>query len=235
MHLITASVVFAGLWMSGPVAAEEEGVAVAIVYDTSGSMNDPVNDAAGKASPKYLIANRALIAIANRLQNFATNGPAGAPRKVQAGLFEFQDGNPRVALPLAPLNASALTQWAKSFSAPDGGTPLGNTLEAASRALMKSGLTRKHVLFITDGMNTVGPEPAAILARVQQTAIQQQTSVSVHFVAFDVDAKVFNGVKKLGATVVAAANEDELNHQLEFILEKKILLEDEEAPPAKKP
>ena len=48
-------------------AAADEGVAVAIVYDTSGSMKEPVKDEAGKFAPKYLIANRALVAIANRL------------------------------------------------------------------------------------------------------------------------------------------------------------------------
>jgi hypothetical protein len=77
-------------------------------------------------------------------------------------------------------------------------------------------------------MNTVGPEPAAMLAKLQAEAIQKQTGVAVHFVAFDVDAKVFKGVKNLGATVVSAANESQLNTQLGFILEKKILLEDEE-------
>ena len=46
------------------------------------------------------------------------------------------------------------------------------------------------------------------------------------------DAKVFDPLKKLGATVVGAADEKQLNSQLEFILQKKILLEDEE--PAKK-
>ena len=71
-------------------AADEEGVAIAIVYDTSGSMNEPVKDEAGKSSPKYLIANRALVAIANRIQTFATNGAAGSPRKIHAGLFVFQ-------------------------------------------------------------------------------------------------------------------------------------------------
>jgi hypothetical protein len=225
----------AGLWAaSAPVsAADAEGVAVAIVYDTSGSMNDPVNDESGQATPKYRIANRALIAIANRLQNFVTNGPAGTQRKIQSGLFVFHNGTPQAALPLAPFDATALTKWANNFSAPDGGTPLGNALEMASQTLLKSGLTRKHVLIITDGMNTVGPEPTLILAKIQQQAIQNQTSVSVHFVAFDVDAKVFGGVKKLGATVVAASNESQLNQQLEFILEKKILLEDEETP--KKP
>ena len=45
--------------------------------------------------------------------------------------------------------------------------------------------------------------------------------------------KVFDGVKKLGATVVGASDETQLNSQLEFILQKKILLEDEE-PPKKK-
>ena len=50
--------------------------------------------------------------------------------------------------------------------------------------------------------------------------------------AFDVDAKVFDPVKKLGATVVGAADEKQLNTQLEFILQRKILLEEEE--PAKK-
>ena len=40
-------------------------------------------------------------------------------------------------------------------------------------------------------------------------------------------------VKKLGATVVGASDEAQLESQLEFILQKKILLEDEE-PPTKK-
>lgn len=214
-------------------AAIEEGVAVAIVYDTSGSMKEAVKDEAGNSSPKYLIANRALVAIADRIQTFATNSAAGSPRKIQAGLFVFQKDGPHAALPYGPSDAEAFKKWARGFSAPVGGTPLGNTLSAAGRAVLKSGLARKHVLVITDGMNTVGPDPAATLAKLQEEASQHQTAVAVHFVAFDVDAKVFERVKKLGATVVSAANENQLNTQLEFILEKKILLEEEE-PPKKK-
>ena len=219
--------------LSPASAAEDEGVTVAVVYDTSGSMKDPVKDDAGKSAPKYVVANRALIAIANRLQTFATNGPAGSPRKIQAGLFVFERDKPHTAIPLGPFNAAALKTWAHDFSTPAGSTPLGNTLNAAGQALLGSGLTRKHVLVITDGMNTVGPDPTTTLAKLQQEAGQKQTAVSVHFVAFDVDAKVFAGVKKLGATVVGAANESQLNTQLEFILEKKILLEEEEPPKTK--
>jgi len=57
---------------------------------------------------------------------------------------------------------------------------------------------------------------------------RNQAQLSVHFVAFDVDAKVFDPVKKLGATVVGALDETQLNAQLSFILQKKILLEEEE-------
>jgi hypothetical protein len=52
-------------------------------------------------------------------------------------------------------------------------------------------------------------------------------------VAFDVNAKVFDSVKKLGATVVGAADEKQLNSQLDFILQHKILLEEEEKPTTK--
>ena len=213
------------------VAADEDGVAIAIIYDTSGSMNDPVKDETGKSSPKYIIANRALVAIANRIQAFATNSLGASPRKVNTGLFVFQNDGPHTALPLGPFDAAAITRWARGFSKPGGGTPLGNTLSAASRAVLDSGLTRKHVLVITDGMNTVGPNPEAVLPRLKQEAQKKQTGLSVHFVAFDVDAQVFAGVKRLGATVVGASNESQLNTQLEFILGKKILLEEEE--PAK--
>jgi von Willebrand factor type A domain len=212
-------------------AADEDGVAIAIVYDTSGSMKESVKDEAGNPSPKYLIANRALVAIANRIQTFATNSPGTSPRKINAGLFVFQNDAPHAVLPFGPFDAAAITKWARGFSKPGGGTPLGNTLSAASSAVLDSGLTRKHVLVITDGMNTVGPNPDAVLPKLKQEAEKKQTGLSVHFVAFDVDAKVFAGVKRLGATVVGASNESQLNTQLEFILEKKILLEEEE--PAK--
>src|ERR1039457_7032446 len=67
-------------------AAEEDGVALAIIYDTSGSMHDSVRDSTGRMSPKYVIANRALTAVAKQIQAYATNSAGGAPRRVYAGL-----------------------------------------------------------------------------------------------------------------------------------------------------
>jgi len=219
---------------STPVfSAQEEGIALAIVYDTSGSMKEQVRDRTGKLSPKYVIANRALEAISARIQTFATNAGSGLQRKVHAGLFVFEGTGARQAVNVGPFDASAFQSWAKRFSSPEGGTPLGNALMAASQAVLNSGLTRNHVLIITDVINTVGPDPATVMPRLRQLAEQKQTSLSVHFVALDVNAKVFDGVKKLGATVVGASDEAQLTRQLEFILEKKILLEDEELPKKK--
>ena len=213
-------------------AAQEEGVALAIIYDTSGSMQRTVRDDKGQSSPKYVIANRALAAVAKQIQAFASSTGGGAARKVEAGLFVFSRDGAREAVKFGAFDAKALEDFARSFSSPNGNTPLGNALSIASRKVMECPLARKHVLIITDGENTAGPKPEAVMPRLKQEAEGKHTRVSVHFVAFDVDAKVFDSVKKLGATVVGASDEKQLNTQLEFILQRKILLEEEEVPKA---
>lgn len=238
MKIIPSLAVLAACAVAGPGwatvnAAEEEGVALAIVYDTSGSMRDAVQDANGGSAPKYVIANRALIAVAKQIQRFATNSASGTPRKIETGLFVFRGDSARQAIPFGPFDATVLENWARHFSNPSGNTPLGNSLTVASQAVLESPLPRKHVLFITDGMNTVGPKPEDVLPGLQRKAGQKGAAVSVHFIAFDADAKIFSPVKKLGATVVGAADEKQLDSQLEFILQRKILLEDEEAPKKK--
>jgi hypothetical protein len=232
MKIILSLAVVAALMALGQCttcnAAEEDGVALAIIYDTSGSMHDAVRDHTGKRAPKYVIANRALTAVAKQIQAYAASNPGGAPRKVEAGLFVFTRDGAREAVKFGPFDAAALEEFARNFSTPSGGTPLGNALSVAARKVLRSPLPHKHVLIITDGMNTVGPAPAAVMPRLKQQAEEKQTTLSVHFVAFDVDAKVFDGVKKLGATVVGASDEQQLNTQLEYILQRKILLEEEE-------
>jgi len=221
-----------GLGSSGSMqlCAADEGVALAIIYDTSGSMRDPVPNQNGGSSPKYVVANRALKSVADQIETFATNNPAGTSRKIFTGLFIFQGEHARVAMPMGPFNGAALREWASHFSTPNGNTPLGATLGAAGHAVLESPLGHKHILIITDGINTAGPPPATVLPRLKQQAAQQGTTLSVHFIAFDVDAKVFDPLKKQGATVVAAADEKQLNTQLQFILQRKILLEEEEPP-----
>ncbi len=223
------AVVMVGLLLglgSLPVfAADDDGVALGILYDTSGSMNDPVPNSHGSSSPKYVIANRALLAVVKQIQAYMTNGVTGAPRKVDVGLFTFSKDGAQEVVKLSAFDAGAIQNWTTNFSKPSGGTPLGNALRTVSRDVLNSPMPHKHVLIITDGENTVGPDPAAILPSVNKSAEKQQTTVFVHFIAFDVNAKVFNGVKNQGASVASAADEKELNSQLDFILQNQILLE----------
>jgi hypothetical protein len=206
-------------------AADDDGVALGILYDTSGSMNDPVPNNHGSSSPKYIIANRALLAVVKQIQMFTTNGVSGAPRKVDVGLYTFSQNGANEVVKLGPFDAAAIQNWANGFSKPNGGTPLGNALRTVSRSVLDSPMPRKHVLIITDGMNTIGPDPAAVLPGINRAAEKKQNPVFVHFIAFDVDAKVFKGVKKQGANVASAADESQLNAQLDFILQNQILLE----------
>ncbi|HXJ73078.1 MAG TPA: hypothetical protein VNM37_09495, partial [Candidatus Dormibacteraeota bacterium] len=134
----------------------------------------------------------------------------------------------REAVPFGPFQSAQMLDWVKSYRGPDSGTPLGAAIEAASRPVLASKLDQKHILVITDGQNTIGPDPVVIVPRIQKAAESRGSSVFLHFVAFDIDAKVFSPLKKLGVTVVGAADEKQLNQQLEFILEQKILLEKEE-------
>ena len=120
------------------MAAEEDGVALGIIYDTSGSMRELVPDSAGKASQKYVIANRALIEIASQVRAFATRKDSATPRKIDAGLFVFEGQGAREAVRFGPFNAAAFETFAKTFSNPNGNTPLGNALAAAGRAVLDS-------------------------------------------------------------------------------------------------
>ena len=227
--VLTTATFFSG-WPLRVHAADADGVALAIVYDTSGSMKEPVRDKSGKHSPKYVIANRALLSIVHQVEAYATNGTPEAPRKIGAALFTFHDKGAREAVPFGPFNAKGFEDWANSFSNPEGGTPLGAAVKAAAQRVFDSPLPRKHVLVITDGMNTLGPDPASVLPGLLKQAEKMETSLSVHFIAFDVDAKVFDAVKRQGAKVFSASDAKQLNAQLQLVLQREILLEEPEKP-----
>ena len=211
------------LLCAAPLRADESDVAIAIVYDTSGSMKESVPGRGGAKEPKFVIANRALAAIVDKLEKVNAAGP----RKVQAGLFTFRDQGAQEAVKLGPLNVTALRGWLGSFNQPFGATPLGNAVADATDALWKIKADSRHVLVVTDGENTIGPTPDKVLPKLQDQCLKNGLVVYFHFLAFDVDARVFGGIKQFGATLVGASDEKQLNEKLNFILEEKIFLEKE--------
>ena len=178
---------------------------------------------------KHVIAERALANVVERLRMFTATG-----HTLSFGVYTFSHNTAHVLAPFAPFTPAAATALLKRLPQPGGGTPLGDTVLAAGHDVLQAKATRKHVLVITDGINTVGPDPSVVLSKLAARAAEVSKTVAFHFVAFDIDARRFAAVKKLGATVVGAADEAQLGEQLTLILEKKILLE-EEVPPAPKP
>lgn len=205
----------------------QDGIALAIVYDTSGSMGERVKNAAGESEPKYVIAARALNLIIDRLAKFSA-APTQPPRRLEVGLWVFTGALVSPLQPMAPFDSAAIRRRVAGLEKPHADTPLGEGLADAASAVLASKLSRRHVLVITDGMNTHGRDPAEVLPGLLAEAKRRDTVVGVHFVAFDVAASVFEPLKRLGATVLPATDERTLGEQLGFILERKILLEDEE-------
>ena len=194
-------------------------LALVILYDGSGSMRDSVPNVRGEPTPKYELANNAVVTIAQKIQDYCTNKHVA----IDAGLVYFTGAKVKVGIPFGTFDAPAYQNWAQKFHSPEGGTPLGEGIKKASRMLAESKAVKRHILIVTDGESNQGETPQAVLSRMQN----KHDLTSVYFVAFDVSAKVFNPVKNLGATVVSAANELELKTQLDGLLGKKILLEAE--------
>jgi hypothetical protein len=210
--------------------AEADSIGLAIVYDTSGSMGLTVPDSVGKGTPKYVIANRAFLAIVDRLEAFHKEHPAIVLR---TSLTVFEKLEARTVVPFGDFQPEQLRAWIRDFSKPEGPTPLGEALRTAGEPLVTSKLSRRHVLVVTDGESNGKLSPPNAIIALRNALAPGDVSLGFHFVAFDVAASAFGPVKSLGATVLSASNEQQLGVQLATILEKKILLEDEE-PPAKR-
>jgi len=205
-----------------PLPTQGGGIAVSLVYDGSGSMALRVPGADRQPTPKFLIANKAINSIIGQLAAFSRDKQVA----IQAGLVYFVGGKIQQAIPmtdLTPAGAAAFTNWAANFTAPAGGTPLGLAIREAQHQLESSPCLHRHILVITDGLSNAGIAPDRVVRQIRAGAHPS----SVYFVAFDVNASVFDPAKAQGATVVGASDEAQLNAELNHILGRKILLEAE--------
>jgi len=199
------------------------GVAAAILIDTSGSMNERVRDSDGAMRPKIDIAQRSALDIVKQFDAYAREHTG---QEIQLGIYEFSDrGAVPVCRPVVKLsmpNPEASRAAILKMKA-SGDTPIGDAMIVAKRALDAAGLSKRHILVITDGENTKGYSPADVTHVISN---QSETDrASIYFVAFDVAAAKFNSVKDSGGLVLAASNETELKGTLDYLLTGKILAE----------
>jgi Mg-chelatase subunit ChlD len=201
----------------------KDGVAAVVLVDVSGSMNDRVRDKDGERQRKIVIARRAAVEL---VRSFETYARAHPDEPVLLGVYEFsrRDGVPaaRPVIPVGRPDAAAAPSRLESMK-PRGGTPIGDAMIDARLALDGTGLRRRHLLVLTDGENTDGVSPADV-ARVMERQDDARRA-PLYFVAFDVNADAFAGVREHGGLVLSAKDGGDLAATLDELLNDKILVE----------
>ncbi len=204
-------------------APSREGLAAAILIDVSGSMDDSVEGTDGRDEPKIEIARRAARDLVDQFARYAAEHPE---QDVRLGIYEFsrRRGEPdcRPVVGMAPPDRARAEAAIARLDA-DGGTPIGEAMITAKRELDNTGLTRRHLLLVTDGENTDGFRPERVAQGIARRPEAERPSI--YFVAFDVEASRFDRVRDAGGLVLPAASARELNETLDALLRGKILLE----------
>ena len=95
-------------------------------------------------------------------------------------------------------------------------------------ALDATGLSRRHLLLVSDGENTDGYRPEDVAAAIAKRPDAEKPSI--YFVAFDIEARRFNGVRDAGGLVLPASNAKELNETLDGLIQGKILWRNNSTP-----
>ena len=210
-----------------PVRAvqQRDGVVAAILIDTSGSMGDRVKDDDGRMRPKIEIAQRAALDLVKQFDTYAQEHP---DQTIFFGIYEFSDrGGPfcREVVKLGPAGKSdaVAVRSAVLTMRPRGDTPIGDAIITAKRDIDATGLSKRHILVVTDGENNKGYSPEDVVRVI--TSQPDQDRASTYFVAFDIAAAKFNPVRDAGGLVLAASNEPELKSTLDYVLTGKILAE----------
>ena len=201
--------------------ATKEGLAAAIVIDTSGSMDQRA--AKGNNTPKINFARTAANDIVAQFARYAEDHK-GEPVLLAIYEFSARDNQERCreVVPMSPPDREKARTAIEKLRA-RGGTPIGDAMVKAKLALDATGLARKHLLVITDGENTDGYQPDEVAVAINKRPEVERPSM--YFVAFDVDAKIFAPVKNAGGLIMSAASGKELNETLDMLLRGKILIE----------
>jgi Mg-chelatase subunit ChlD len=204
-------------------APSREGLAAAIVIDVSGSMDDRVAGEDGRRARKIDVARRAA---RDLIEQFASYADQHKDEPVLLGVYEFSRRHQQPdCRPIIPMGAPDRTRADEALARldPGGGTPIGDAMITAKQALDATGLSRRHLLVVSDGENTDGFAPEDVTAGISRRPEAERPSI--YFVAFDISASRFNGVRDAGGLVLSAANGKELNDTLDMLLQGKILVE----------
>jgi len=202
----------------------EEGIALVLLVDASGSMDDFVRDPGGDSQKKIDVAKRAAKRVIANIREFQNKNPK---KKIKVAVYNFHANSVTPLLPMTdalPAGTETLVENLSAF----GNTPLGEAIASAKEAINKSHMKSGNIIVISDGENTEGPTPDEAMRAMSQLPYAERARVFL--IAFDVQAKLFDTVKEEGALVLEAQNNSELQQTMDYILYKKILVEEPIVP-----
>src|SRR4030095_12210350 len=121
------------------------------------------------------------------IEQFASYAEEHKDEIVKLGVFEFsrRDNQPDCR-PIVPMGAPDRSRADEALARldPGGGTPIGQAMVTAKQALDATGLSRRHLLIVSDGENTDGFAPEDVAAAIPKRPGAEKPSI--YFVAFDV-------------------------------------------------
>jgi hypothetical protein len=204
-----------------PGVQPREGVAAAILVDTSGSMKDTVAGP-GRTKAKIEIARECLLDLASQTEAFAE---AHADKTILLGIYEFSSRNGENCRRVVPIGRpdSRAAQDAVRRMIPNGNTPIGDAIIRAKQDLDATGLSRLHILVITDGESNQGYSLQDVVSGISR--LPEDGRPAMYFIAFDVAASKFSAIRDAGGLVLSAGSEAELRDSMEYVLSGKILAE----------
>ncbi len=206
-----------------PVKATEKDLA--IIVDTSGSMNDRIN-----GEKKIVTAKRNLDEMLQGIRDYQQK----MQNDVKVGLFYFDGDAVKRSLPIDDFDYSRLSTAVNKLET-SGRTPLGYALAYAERELDKHGSGQKSIILLTDGENTVGRDPRDVYRVIKSTNVTYNDSpTTLYVIAYDTDKSHFAKLETLGAKVYEARSASELTSVLTTI-KRDILPEAPIEFPVKKP
>lgn len=195
-------------------AAENKGVGVVILVDTSGSMRDPPKSGGEK---KILGANRAAAAALAKLKAFQKSNPGV---RLSVGVYRFSS------------SVSPVTKFQKmgpSFPAlpalkAEGGTAIGKALQQAKRAMNAAKIKHQHIILITDGENSADIDPLRVIQAFN--LLSRDEFPILHFIAFDINSARFAYIQRMFLKKIYEARDGrQLGQIMDSLLAGEVLAE----------
>lgn len=206
---------------------DDLGISIVIAMDVSGSMGD-VPRTGGEE--KYLQATKALQRVAEFLSSLADRQK---DIKIQVAVLKFSSSVTQV-LPLTRLDDEGIRALGGIMSEdnffPGGGTAIGSAIERGSEILAQSGTIFNSLIIVTDGENTVNPDPEKVIEAMyanrnnksSEDLVVRTSSQLLAVIGFDINSPQFARFNEQGARIMSASNRSELETALTSLLEADI-------------